>query len=188
MGDMEMDLSSFISFHNLLLCSRSTVLCSSIFDYWFFRSITSYLSVDQPQWWLSHAQWRVPRKRRVQRFIWTSTKESSEACSESSTGDSDGWEIYSRKKRTRRSEKDNSLNEAVEAAVSMIKMDAGERLSFFTQKIGKACCSRCSAKGEWIRGKRSPKTKTWIWGCGTLTGRSGCGRVVPRSFSLERHW
>lgn len=105
----------------------------------------------------------------------------SEAYSNTSNDDSDGWETYSRKKRTRSTKKEDPLNDAIETVISMTKMEVDEKREFFIQKVNKTCCSKCGAKGEWVRGKINPKTGAWLWGCGTLMGKTGCGRVIPQN-------
>ena len=119
---------------------------------------------------------RSPAPKRVSK-----EKTGSITCSDPSIGNPDGWEIYSWKKRTRKNEKDDPLTEAIEVLTSIIKLNTIEKRKFFIEKRGKTCCSRCGAKGEWVRGRKNPKTGAWLWGCGILTGKTGCGRVISQN-------
>ena len=65
-------------------------------------------------------------------------KTGSEASSEMGIGESTGWKICSRKKKTKRNEKDDPISEAVEIAVSMTKMNRDKKKEFFVHIVGKA--------------------------------------------------
>ena len=100
--------------------------------------------------------------------------------SEQSDGSTDEWKISTRNKRSGISDEVSSLPAAIESVISLVKLEDDEKKSFLIKKISETCCRKCGAKGRWVRGKKDPKSGTWIWGCGTLLGSEGCSRTVTQ--------
>ena len=111
-----------------------------------------------------------------------------ETCSDRSELSSEEWEIVPRGKKLGKLGKDDSPPEVIEAVTSFLKMEVDERKSFFINKVSETCCRKCGAKGKWIRGKKDPKSGSWIWGCGTLTGSEGCSRTITQGFLFASYF
>lgn len=101
---------------------------------------------------------------------------------ETSDSSSEEWKIYSQEKRLKGKKKEKPFTDSLKAAISFLEMDQEKRMCFFVSKVSETFCKKCGTKGKWVRGKQDPKSGSWIWGCGTLTGKQGCSRTITQGF------
>ena len=109
-----------------------------------------------------------------------------EAQSDHSEDSSLEWKIYSRRREPRVKTKEISHKEVLETTISFLKMREEERKNFLLPKVSGVCCRYCGIKGKWCRGKRDPKSGSWIWGCGTFTSSEGCSRTITQGLLFAR--